>query len=400
MKDNICIDRIQTLKFDLFVGMDVDKKNVAITIMDHQQIIKSQNIPYDPESIANYFSREYKRMKLAFVYEAGPTGWGLFDELTKKQFTCLVASPANLPAIPNSRVKTNRLDSIKLAEFLRGNQIKGVRVPSKPYRKLRHLIHIRDTFVKQATATKCRIKAALLMEGLPFPSESPESTWSRAILQQLKEDKKYAVIRFKLDRLIDTFEFTHKQRIAVQREIRRFCKEEAEIAESIRYMMSIPGIGQVIATEILAKIGDWRLLKNANELGAFLGLVPSESSTGETVRRGRITKAMGGRVRNKLIEGAWAAIRKDGELLEVFRKIHRRNPKSYGAMKAIVAVARKITCRIYRVLKDRRLYEIRFPVEKETIIGNKEKEHPALGEDSSNYRTKKYTLKRPSLVRT
>lgn len=193
-----------------------------------------------------------------------------------------------------------------------------------------------------------------------------------------------------------------------QREIRRFCKGEADIAESIKYMLSVPGVGQVVATEILARTGDWRLLKNAQELGAFLGLTPSEDSTGEKVRRGRITKTMRGRTRNKLIEGSWSAIRQDGELLEHFRKVKRRNPKASGAGKAIVAVARKITSRIYRVLKDRRFYELRVPVGDETRIkaenktkgGNGSRESFVLGVDSASHRTKRYVLKHSSLVRS
>lgn len=152
MKDNITADRIQPLSFDFFVGMDVDKKSIVMTIMDQDELIKSKKMPYNPENIANYFSGGYSGKKIAFVYEAGPTGWGLFDELTKRQHTCLVVSPNNLPTSPKSKVKNNRLDSVGLANLLRGGQIKGVRVPSEPYRKLRHLVHIRDTFVKQITA--------------------------------------------------------------------------------------------------------------------------------------------------------------------------------------------------------------------------------------------------------
>lgn len=407
MKDNITADRIQPLSFDFFVGMDVDKKSIVMTIMDQDKLIKSKKVPYDPESITNYFSREYSEKRIAFVYEAGPTGWGLYDAITERQYTCLVASPNNLPAPAKSKVKNNRLDSVGLANLLRGGQIKGVRVPSEPYRKLRHLVHIRDTFVKQITATKCRIKALLLLEGLAFPEISSNNSWSGAVLEELKTEKQYEEVRFELDRLLEALEFAHKQMLVSQQEIRRFCKGEADIAESIKYMLSVPGVGQVVATEILARTGDWRLLKNAQELGAFLGLTPSENSTGEKIRRGSITKTMRGRTRNKLIEGSWSAIRQDGELLEHFRKIKRRNPKASGAGKAIVAVARKITSRIYRVLKDRRFYEIRVPVgdeaktkaENKTKGGNGSRESFIIGVDSRRHRTKRYVLRHSSLVR-
>lgn len=380
------IDRIQPQDFDLFVGMDVDKRSIVMTIMDQDKLIKTQTIPYNPDNIVNYFLKRNGDEKIAFVYEAGPTGYGLYDKLVNNGQVCLVASPSNVPVIPNARVKTNRLDSIKLAESLRGGQIKGIRVPSNIYRTLRHLVNMRDTFVKQSTATKCRIKALLLMEGLTFPSASPSGQWSLVVLQELKTNQIYQNIRFKLDRLLETLEFTHKQVIKTQREIRRICKTDSDIFESITYMKSIPGIGWIIASEMLARIGDWRRLKNVRELGAFLGLTPCEDSTGEEVRRGNITKNGCGRLRNKLIEGSWAAVRKDGEIAEFYQSVYRRHPKDRAARKAIVAVARKLTCRIYRVLKDRRLYEIRAAVKKGEETANR-KGHPALGDDSTLRRT-------------
>ena len=384
----ISADRIQPRKFDLFVGMDVDKKSIVTTILDEDKMIKSQKFPYDPDNIMKYFSRNYSDKRIAFVYEAGPTGYGLYDKLTNGGYPCLVASAANVPIIPGSRVKTNRLDSVKLAESLRGGQIKGIRVPRGIYRTLRHLVHMRDTFVRQSSATKCRIKALLLMEGLPFPPAPPNSQWSYAVLRALSTNKIYQDIRFKLDRLLETLEFMHKQVINTQREIRKICKTDADILESINYLKSIPGIGWIIASEMIIRIGDWRLLKNVRELGAFLGLTPCEDSTGEKERKGNITKNGSERLRNKLIEGSWAAIRKDGELAEFYRNVYQRHPKDRAARKAIVAVARKLTCRIYRVLKDRRFYEIRLSGGKDKKINNSGmKGHFALGDDSTLCRT-------------
>lgn len=397
--NSINFNEIQPSQFDLFVGMDVDKKSIVTTTLDKDKIIKNQKFPYDANNIIKYYSRNYGDKKIAFVYEAGPTGYGLYDELTNKGYVCLIVSPSKVPVIPGARVKTNRLDSIKLAESLRGGQIKGIRVPRGIYRTLRHLVQMRDTFVKQCTATKCRIKALLLMEGLPFPTESSNNRWSRAVLCELSINKIYQGIRFKLDRLLELLEFAHKQQINTQREIRRICKTDEDTIESINYMKSIPGIGWIIASEMLVRIGDWKLLKNVRELGAFLGLTPSENSTGEKECKGNITKNGSSRLRNKLIEGSWSAIRQDGELAEFYRNVYKRHPRDRAARKAIVAVARKLTCRIYRVLKDRRFYEVRVPVEKKekTIqtlqrvlskkISNNMKGHFVLGDDSTRCRT-------------
>lgn len=103
---------------------------------------------------------------MAFVYEAGPTGFGLYDELVAGGYPCLVVAPPMVPTAPGARVKTNRLDAPKLSENLRGGQLRSIHVPAPKYRELRHLGQLRDTHVGQLTATKCRIKALLRLTRL------------------------------------------------------------------------------------------------------------------------------------------------------------------------------------------------------------------------------------------
>src|SRR2546428_1462680 len=135
--------------------------------------------------------------------------------------TCLVVAPAMVPRAPGQRVKTNRLDSRQLCDGLRGGQLKSIHVPSTPYRQLRHLVQLRDTFVRQVTAAKCRIKALLLFEGIPFPEAPPNSPWSRKVLQQLAGLECSAPVRFKLHSVMAHLEFAKLQASGTQREIRR-----------------------------------------------------------------------------------------------------------------------------------------------------------------------------------
>ena len=121
----------------------------------------------------------------------------------------------------------------------------------------------------------------------------------------------------------------------------------------------MPGIGFVVASHVLAAIGDPKYMRNVRELGALFGLTPTENSTGETIQRGSITRTGNSYVRNLLVESSWAAIRKDRELEQFYHRIRAKNSKKKGSSVAIVAVARKLTQRIYRVLKDQRPYEIR-----------------------------------------
>jgi transposase len=153
-----------------------------------------------------------------------------------------------------------------------------------------------------------------------------------------------------------------KQVVNSTKEIRWFCKEDVELSQSIAYLMSIPGIGWIVASQLLARIGDWREIDNVRQLGSFLGLVPTENSTGDSVDRGSITRLGDGRLRSKLIQAAWSAIRQDAELREFYRSVCRRNPRGRGARIAIVAVARKLSTRIYAVLKNQRPYIVREQV--------------------------------------
>src|SRR4030095_4335771 len=110
------------------------------------------------------------------------------------------------------------------------------------------------------------------------------------------------------------------------KEIRSFCKAYAELLQSIEYLMSIPGIGWIVASQLLARIGDWRQIDNVRQLGKFLVLVPTENSTGDTVDRGSITRVGDGRLRSKMIQAAWSAIHQDAELREFYRSVCQRNP--------------------------------------------------------------------------
>jgi len=343
--------------YDIFVGVDVDKKKLAITYTDHGSLHRSLSMPNKASQLLNYTRKHFAGQRVAFVYEAGPTGFGLYDELTAAQQLCLVVSPSTVPSAPRNKVKTNRLDSKKLSEGLRGGQLRGIHVPPPIYRELRHLVQLRDTQVAQLTASKLRIKSLLLYEGVPFPAANGK--WSARVLRQLQQVPCNPSVRFKLDQLIDTLGFHYLAAAKTQKQIRQLCQSDPELHHCISYLVSLPGVGIITATHALARLGDWRQISNVRQIAGFLGLVSSEDSTGEKENRGPITRTGDSRLRNKLIQCAWTAIRQDPELRAFYRSIYERQPKKVAARKAIVAVARKLTTRMYAVLKEQRPYIIR-----------------------------------------
>jgi len=346
-------------EFEIFGGLDVDKKSIAVTFMSHQGILQSFSMPYRAENLLSYVGKHFAGKKVAFAYEAGPTGWGLYDRLTAEEHFCVVAAPSMIPKVPGQRVKTNRLDSQKLSEHLRGGQLKSVHVPSQSYRQLRQLVQLRDTFVQDLVATKLRVKALLLLEGLEFPPAPAGSQWSLIVRGKLKKVSCSSAVRFKLDQLMESLESTEKRVVQTIKEIRRFYQQDPELCQAMRHLKSIPGIGEIVASHLLARIGDPQQIGNVRQLAGFIGLVPTERSTGDRVARGHITRSGDGRLRSKLIQAAWSAIRQDPELREFYRSVYQRHPRDRAARKAIVAVARKLTTRIYAVLKQQRPYEVR-----------------------------------------
>ena len=364
--------------YQVFAGLDVDHHSIAATFTDHYRLMQSLRLPYSAPQLLNYVRNHFPGQRLAFAYEAGPTGFGLYDELVAAGYPCLVVAPSQVPRAARERVKTNRLDSRKLSTALRGGELKSIHVPSSKYRELRHLVQLRDTEVKQLTATKCRIKALLLYEGIAFPSaDGKEKQWSAGVLDELLELPCSETVRFKLDQLIGTLHFHFNSASAAQKQIRLFCQKDPELRQSIAWLKSLPGIGEIVATHLVARLGDPSLITNVRQIAGFLGLVSSEHSTGDKQNRGEITRAGDSRLRNKLIQSAWVTIRKDPELREFYQRVYQRHPKKVASRKAIVAVARKLTTRIYAVLKERRSFVLReiskAPLTTEETAGHRER---------------------------
>ncbi len=210
------------------------------------------------------------------MYEAGPTGYGVYDALSQAGDVCLVTPPALLPRVPGRRVKTNRLDSLELAIRLRGGELTGLRVPAPQIRSLRHLTHQWLSLAKRVRGVKCQIKALLLMEGLPFPEEC--RGWSRAVGTTLAALACDAEVQFVLQQRWRQLTALHEEQLRLGRRIRAYCRADPDLAESITYLMSparnrvgdggaYPGPGgRVAAAEAAAGVGQ---VRGVESVGAF-----------------------------------------------------------------------------------------------------------------------------------
>ncbi len=343
---------------DLFVGLDVDKKSISVSVNDGNSIIRSLTMPYDSRNLLSFIDKHFPGKRVRFAYEAGPTGFGLYDSIASAGFDCLVVSPGSIPRAANNRVKTNRLDSAQLAVLLSGNQLRSIRVPPESIRQLRSLVHLRYTYMQDIRAYKCRIKAELLKESLEFPKAAKGSQWTKSVVTHLRALECSSVTNWKINSMLNHLEHLSEQMHLSEIALKSHVGGNEDLKRCIDYLMSCPVIGWRIACYTLARIGDWRHLGISKQAGAFFGLVPTENSTGDRTDRGSITKCGDPRLRSMLIQGAWASIRKDSELRAFYERICANHPKRVAARVAIVAVARKLAERMHCVLKDQRSYEL------------------------------------------
>ena len=320
--------------------------------MDWQDGKKETGLPNNGAAVLNYARRKYPGKRVAFVYEAGPTGFTLYDEITSAGEKCLVAAPSMIPTAPGQRVKTNRLDGRKLAMNLRGGQIQGIRVPSILYRDLRHMCQWRDSCVKEIGRNQRRIKSLLLFEGISFPGKY----WNSETKEALKKLDCREAVQFKLIALLEAIQEWQEKLRAHNLFLKKFIKNQPELEQNIAYVISVGYIGWTTAVHFLARVGDWTQLGKSDETCGFLGLGPREHSTGEKVKKGPITGIGDRRLRSKLIQGSWRAVQKNKEIKEYFIRIARSESSVIGPKKAIIAVTRKRVARIHAVLKDQRFY--------------------------------------------
>jgi len=341
--------------YDVYIGIDVDKKSYSFTVY-HNEMKKSKKIPSKAKQFYTYIKKNYAGKKVLCAYEAGRTGYHLYDYLTSKNCDCWVISPASIPKPGNARVKNNRIDSETITRHLQAENLTPIRVPIGVYRELRHLVRIREEYACKRKKARQRIKGLLLFANLYPYIKDPDNSWSHRYIKALKEIPCSKAVRIRLDMLLEDLNYARKQLLIIHRQIKDFVESHVDIQRNEKYLRSLPGIGPITATAILGRIGNPIHLKNSQEIGSFIGLTPKEKSTGERIRRGPITHLGDKYLRKLLIEAAWIAIGRDTELNQFFYRVMKRNHPKGAMQKAIVAVARKLTQRIYVVLKEQRMY--------------------------------------------
>lgn len=290
-----------------YVALDTSKLRNAIAVAEDDRcgevryLGEIENTPVATGKLVRKLAKQHSAV--TFCYEAGPTGYGLYRQITGLGHDCIVVAPSLIPQRPGDRVKTNRRDALSLARQLRAGDLTAVWVPDPHHEAVRDLTRARGAAMRELRVKRQQVSALLLRLGQPYPGKT---TWGKTHLTWLAGRK-----LDHLEQRIALEEMLHAVRQATDR-IGRLeqaigaAVPEWSLAPTATALMALRGIDLIAATALLAEIGDLTRFSSPRELMAWLGMVPSESSTGERVRRGAITKAGNRRARSMLVECAWS----------------------------------------------------------------------------------------------
>jgi transposase len=291
---------------EVFIAFDVAKTKHAVAIADDGrggEVRFFGNISSTPAAVERLVRKLAGRYgKLHFCYEAGPTGYGLYRQIEALGHACLVVAPALIPKRPGERVKTNRRDAVTLARLHRAGELSGVWVPDAVHEAVRDLVRARAAAVDDLRRKRQQLLSFLLRHGRVY---SGGDHWTLAHRRWLaKQSFDHAAQQIVFQEAIDAVEDAVQRRCRLEQQLVQIVPSwsMAPVVEAYRAMR---GVSFVVAVSFAAEIGDVRRFETPRQLMSFLGLVPAESSTGETVRRKGLTLAGNRRARRVLIEAAW-----------------------------------------------------------------------------------------------
>ena len=293
---------------EAFVGLDTSKLRNSVAIAESGRAGEVRflgEIDNTPVAIGKLVRKlAWKYHRLTFCYEAGPTGYGVYRQITGLGHDCIVAAPSLIPKKPGDRVKTNRRDAVSLAKLLRGGDLTGVWVPDRGHEATRELTRARETAMMDLRRKRQHISAFLLRQGMHY--SAAKKTWTKAHISWLASRKlEHVEQRIVFEEMVLAMREAQDRLMRLEDAIRAAVPNWS-LAEVVTALMAMRGMDLVAAATFLAEIGDLSRFQSPRELMAYLGLVPSEESTGDTVKRGPITKTGNRRARRMLVECAWS----------------------------------------------------------------------------------------------
>lgn len=334
----------------VYVGIDVHKRDWTVHVLCQGEEVYHATIAPEPERLIGTL-RRFESSEVHTVYEAGPTGYWLHEAFVAAGFDSMVTPPSLVPRI-GGRMKTDHRDSTKLATMLAGGFLKRVHVLSPEERAHRQLLRTRNQIERHRKQTQAQIKSMLLFHGKKAPTGLLER-WSEAHVEWLGNlEWEYPALKTSMMALVELFHYLDTQLKAMTAELEALALTD-KYRERVALLTQIPGMGVYSAMTILIELQDVERFQRADQLASYLGLTPSQRSSGESIRMGGITRCGNPRLRTRFVESSWTLIRYDNTVRATYDRIKHQTG---SGKKAIVAVARRLALRVRRVLLDHQPY--------------------------------------------
>lgn len=292
-----------------FVGLDVHADTITAAVAEPDGEVHSLGAFANRlESIRKMVAKLGSVKNLKACYEAGPTGYVLYWQLTALGVACEVIAPSLIPVKAGDRVKTDRRDAVKLARSYRAGDLSAVWVPDADHEALRDLVRAREDAKQDQQRARQRLGKFLLRHGCQ-PPDGVKKNWTKKHMDWVKRQ-----VKFQQPALQAAFlDYVHEVEHAADR-LQRLEKAiddavalaPAEIQEVIQALQALRGVGKIVAVTVVAEVGQLSRFTNPRQLMGYSGLVSSEYSSGNRIQRGKITKTGNAHLRRVIMEAAWA----------------------------------------------------------------------------------------------
>jgi transposase len=316
------------------VGLDVHASSVRLAAVRADELLEERTLPYEHELVERAL-RRWPAVRCC--YEAGPTGFGLYRHLSERGIACEVVAPGLVPRRPGDRIKTDSRDARKLAQLHAAGLLQPIHVPPPELEAVRDLIRAREDARIERMRARHRLGKLLLRNDRRVPT----TTWG-VIRRRWLGQQRFAepARQAAFDDYLHALDLVDARIATLEREIDALAAEPA-FAPLVGRLRCLRGVDTLTALGIVAEVGDFGRFATAEEFMSFVGLVPSERSSGEHRRQGSITKTGNAHVRRLLVEAAWSA----GRRPQVGERLARRQ---YGQDPLVRARAWRCQQRLHR----------------------------------------------------